>query len=115
MATEHLTISLNEVLFFFTRAGFGVNAPIGISEDFAYSNMWIAENGFDPSSCSIEALNNLDSHASDLAVELEKSDTQVHFVNPNNVYLSSLIASVSVVDCINIESQGVELIVKNVD
>ena len=115
MATEQLTISLNEVLFFFTRAGFGVNAPIGISEDFARSNMWIAENGFDPSSCSIEALNNLDSHASDLAVELKKSDTQVHFVNPNNVYLSSLIASVSVVDWINIGSRDVELIVKNVD
>ena len=97
MATEHLTISLNEVLFFFTRAGFGVNAPIGISEDFAYSNMWIAEKGFDPSSCSIEAHNNLDSHASDLAVEVEKSETQVHFVNPNNVYLSSILASVSVV------------------
>ena len=115
MATEQLTISLNEVLFFFTRAGFGVNAPIGIAEDFARSNMWIAENGFDPSSCSIEALNNLDSHASDLAVELERSDTQVHFVNPNNVYLSSLIASVSVVDWINVGSRNVELIVKNVD
>ena len=115
MTTEQLTISLNEVLFFFTRAGFGVNAPIGISEDFARSNMWIAENGFDPSSCSIEALNNLDSHVSGLAVELQKSDTQVHFVNPNNMYLSSLIASVSVVDWINIGSRDVELIVKNVD
>ncbi len=48
MNNEFIRISLNEILFYFTRAGFGVNAPIGLSEDFARSNVWLAENGFDP-------------------------------------------------------------------
>ena len=60
MPKSDLTISLNEVLFYFTRAGFGVNAPIGVSEDFARSNIWAALNGFDPCECSLSALDNLD-------------------------------------------------------
>ena len=84
MSKSDLTISLNEVLFFFTRAGFGVNAPIGVAEDFARSNIWIAENGFDPCCCSIEALDNLDNHESDLAVQFKQTDTQSRFFCPGN-------------------------------
>jgi len=108
--SKQLTISLNEILFFFTRAGFGVNVPIGISEDFARSNMWLAENGFDPSLCSIVALDNLDKDKSSLVIE--RSDNG--FSGPGSQYLSALQASVSTLDSIKGEKNA-ELTVANVD
>lgn len=107
---EQLTISLNEILFVFTRAGFGVNAPIGVSEDFARSNMWLAENGFDPSLCSITALNNLDERKSSMAIQYGNG----HFSATGKQYLSALQASVSALDWIKAD-QGVELTIANVD
>jgi len=107
---EQLTISLNEILFIFTRAGFGVNVPIGVSEDFARSNMWLAENGFDPSLCSVAALDSLNEEKSSLAIE--RSDDG--FSGPTSQYLSALQASVSVLDGIKGE-QNVEFTIANVD
>ena len=107
---EQLTISLNEILFIFTRAGFGVNAPIGISEDFARSNMWLAENGFDPSLCSIVALDSLDEGKSSLAIE-QNGDG---FSGTSFQYLSALQASVSALDWIT-SDQGSLLTIANVD
>jgi hypothetical protein len=110
MATQQFTISLNEILFIFTRAGFGINAPIGISEDFARSNMWLAENGFDPSLCSIVALDSLDEGKSSLVIE--RSDDG--FSGPSSQYLSALQASVSALDSIKSE-QNIKLTITNVD
>ena len=107
---EQLIISLNEILFIFTRAGFGVNAPIGISEDFARGNMWLAENGFDPSLCSVVALDSLDEKKSSLAIE-QSADG---FIGPSSQYLSALQASVSVLDSIKGEQKR-GLIISNVD
>ncbi|MGE4571077.1 MAG: hypothetical protein AAEF72_07065 [Gammaproteobacteria bacterium] len=107
---RQLTISLNEILFIFTRAGFGVNASIGISEDFARSNMWLAENGFDPSLCSIVALDSLDEGKSSLVIEQSNDG----FSGPSSQYLSALQASVSALDWIKTD-QGVELTIANVD
>ncbi len=115
MTKEQLTISLNEVIFFFTRAGFGVKAPIGVAEDFARSNVWIAENGFDPSLCSLGALDNIDSQASDLAILFKKTENGGRFYCPSDLYLSSLIASVSVVDRINLGINDNQLVLRNVD
>jgi len=105
-----LAISLNEILFIFTRAGFGVNAPIGISEDFARSNMWLAENGFDPSLCSVVALDSLDEGKSSLAIEQSGEG----FSGSSSQYLSALQASVSVLDGIKGE-QNDEFTIANVD
>ncbi len=102
MTKEQLTISLNEVIFFFTRAGFGLKVPVGVAEDFARSNVWIAENGFDPSLCSIGALDNIECQASDLEILFKKTEHGGRFYCPSDLYLSSLIASVSVVDRINL-------------
>ncbi len=107
---EQLAISLNEILFIFTRAGFGVNAPIGISEDFARSNMWLAENGFDPSLCSIAALDSLDEGRSSLAIEYSNG----HFSGSGKQYLSAIQASVSALDWIK-GNQGLVLTIANVD
>ena len=93
MSESYLTISLNEVLFYFTRAAFGVEAPIGLSEDFARANMWISENGFDPSLCSLKALDNLDSQASSLSIKFEKTKAWGHLFCPEEKLLSYLEAS----------------------
>ncbi len=115
MSKSDLTISLNEILFYFTRAAFGVNVPIGLSEDFAYSNIWIAENGFDPSLCSLEALNNLDNQVSSLAIKFEKLNESGHFFCHEDKFLSALEASVSVVDWIEVSTPTDELKISNVD
>ena len=88
MSKSDLTISLNEVLFYFTRAAFGVEVPIGLSEDFARANMWVSENGFDPSRCSLKALDNLDSQTSSLSIKFEKTkEGGIYFVQKQNSYL----------------------------
>ena len=115
MSESYLTISLNEVLFYFTRAAFGVKAPIGLSEDFARANMWISENGFDPSLCSLQALDNLDSQASSLSIKFEKTKEGGHLFCPEGKLLSSLEASVSCVDWAEINSGVSELKISNVD
>jgi len=115
MTKEQLTISLNEVIFFFTRAGFGLKVPVGVAEDFARSNVWIAENGFDPSLCSLGALDNIECQASDLEILFKKTENGGRFYCPSDLYLSSLIASVSVVDRINLGIKDNQLVMKNVD
>ena len=116
MSKNGLTISLNEVLFYFTRAGFGVNVPIGVSEDFARGNIWIAQNGFDPSDCSILALDNLDSQKSSLSIQFEKSKDGGHLFCSEDKVLSAIQASVSCVDWLEFNGlDGGELKVTNVD
>jgi hypothetical protein len=115
MSNSNLTISLNEILFFFTRAGFGVDAPVGIAEDFARSNIWIAQNGFDPSLCSIKALNNLDNSESSLAINFEKNSTYSRLYCSEDKLLSALEASVSCVDWIEVNGSDSELRITNVD
>jgi hypothetical protein len=111
MNNEFIRISLNEILFYFTRAGFGVNAPIGLSEDFARSNVWLAENGFDPSSCSYFALDCLDNRKSSLITKFSDSNT---IVCGNKKYLSAFQASVVAADWITTDSKD-ELKIVNVD
>ena len=115
MSKSGLTISLNEVLFYFTRAGFGVKAPIGVSEDFARSNIWIAQNGFDPSECSLLALDNLDSQKSSLSIQFEKSSDGSRLFCPENRILSAIEASVSCVDWLEFNGLNGGLKVTNVD
>ena len=115
MSKRHLTISLNEVLFYFTRAAFGVNASIGLSEDFARGNIWVSENGFDPSRCSLKALDNLDSKASSLSIKFEKTKDGGHLFCPEGKFLSSLEASSSCVDWIEVSNGSGALKISNVD
>ena len=115
MPKSDLTISLNEVLFYFTRAGFGVKAPIGVSEDFARSNILAAQNGFDPSECSILALDNLDLKKSSLSIKFEKNSKSSHLFCTEEKVLSSLEASVSCVDWIEFNGLDGELKISNVD
>ena len=115
MSKSGLTISLNEVLFYFTRAGFGVKAPIGVSEDFARSNIWIAQNGFDPSECSLLALDNLDSQKSSLSIQFDKSSDGSRLFCPEDRILSAIEASVSCVDWLEFNGLNGGLKVTNVD
>ena len=115
MSKSDLTISLNEVLFYFTRAAFGVEVPIGLSEDFARANMWVSENGFDPSRCSLKALDNLDSQTSSLSIKFEKTKEGAHLFCPEAKFLSSLEASAGCVDWIEVSNGSGELKISNVD
>ena len=115
MPKSDLTISLNEVLFYFTRAGFGVNAPIGVSEDFARSNIWAAQNGFDPCECSLSALDHLDHKKSSLSIKFEKDNQISHLFCPEDKVLSSLEASVSCIDWIEFNGLEGKLQISNVD
>jgi hypothetical protein len=115
MSKSDLTISLNEVLFYFTRAAFGVKVPIGLSEDFACGNIWVSENGFDPSRCSLKALDNLDSQVSSLSIKFEKTKEGGHLFCPEGNFLSSLEASASCVDWIEVSNGTEELKISNVD
>jgi len=115
MSKSDLTISLNEVLFYFTRAAFGVEVPIGLSEDFARANMWVSENGFDPSRCSLKALDNLDSQTSSLSIKFEKTKEGGHLFCPEGKFLSSLEASAGCVDWIEVNGGVSELKISNVD
>ena len=115
MSKSDLTISLNEVLFYFTRAAFGVEVPIGLSEDFARANMWVSENGFDPSRCSLKALDNLDSQASSLSIKFEKTKEGGHLFCPEGKFLSSLEAAASSVDWVEVNGGVSELKISNVD
>jgi hypothetical protein len=115
MSKSDLTISLNEVLFYFTRAAFGVEVPIGLSEDFARANMWVSENGFDPSRCSLKALDNLDNQASSLSIKFEKTKEGGHLFCPEGKFLSSLEAAASSVDWVEVNGGVSELKISNVD
>jgi hypothetical protein len=115
MSKSDLTISLNEVLFYFTRAAFGVEVPIGLSEDFARANMWVSENGFDPSRCSLKALDNLDNQASSLSIKFEKTKEGGHLFCPEGKFLSSLEAAASSVDWVEVNGGVSALKISNVD
>ena len=115
MSKKDLTISLNEVLFYFTRAAYGAEVPIGLSEDFAKSNIWISENGFDPTITSLKALDNIDSKVSSLAIELKKTKDGGHLFCPEEKPLSCLEASASCADWIEINNGTSQLKISNVD
>ena len=115
MSKSYLKISLNEILFYFTRAASGVDVPIGLSEDFARSNIWISENGFDPSLVSLQALDNLDSKTSSLSIKFEKANEDPHLFCPENKLLSALKASVSCVDWFEVKGSSSQLKISNVD
>lgn len=70
MATSYGPLSLNEILFFFTRATVGAGAPFGIGEDIAKAAVFIAECGYDPGPTVATALRNLDEKKSKPAATL---------------------------------------------
>ena len=60
MTNNTLSVSLNEVSFFVTRAAVGAGAPFGIAEDFAKAVMWASRCGIDPALVALSCLSQLD-------------------------------------------------------
>jgi hypothetical protein len=82
-----------------------------LSEDFARSNVWLAENGFDPSSCSYFALDCLDNRKSSIIANFSDRNT---IVCSDKKYLSAFQASVVAADWITSNSND-KLKIVNVD
>ena len=84
------------VLFYFTRAASGVDAADwSCLKTLLEANIWISENGFDPSLVSLQALDNLDSKTSSLSIKFEKANEDPHLFCPENrIYYQPLEASV---------------------
>ena len=59
MATSHVFLSLNEILFHFSRAATGAGAPSGICEEFASNAAWLAFIDIDPARAALSALDAL--------------------------------------------------------
>ncbi len=59
MATSPALLSLNEILFHFSRAGAGAGAPVGICEEFAATAAWLAFIDMDPARVALPALDAL--------------------------------------------------------
>jgi hypothetical protein len=77
--------------------------------------MWVSENGFDPSRCSLKALDNLDNQASSLSIKFEKTKEGGHLFCPEGKFLSSLEAAASSVDWVEVNGGVSELKISNVD
>ena len=48
MKSPEIVLSLNEIMFYFTRAGVGAGLSFGLAEDFGRSSIWLAVSGLDP-------------------------------------------------------------------
>ncbi len=59
MATSPVVLSLNEILFHFSRAAAGAGAPVGICEEFADTAAWLAFIDMDPARAALSALDAL--------------------------------------------------------
>ena len=59
MATSPVLLSLNEILFHFSRAAAGAGAPVGICEEFADTAAWLAFIDMDPARAALSALDAL--------------------------------------------------------
>ncbi len=59
MATSPVLLSLNEILFHFSRAAGGAGAPAGICEEFATTAAWLAFIDMDPARAALPALDAL--------------------------------------------------------
>lgn len=59
MATSPALLSLNEILFHFSRAAAGAGAPVGICEEFAATAAWLAFIRIDPARAALPALDAL--------------------------------------------------------
>ncbi len=59
MATSFVLLSLNEILFHFSRAAAGAGAPAGICDEFASNAAWLAFIDMDPARAVMPALDAL--------------------------------------------------------
>jgi len=100
MKSPEIILSLNEIMFYFTRAGVGAGLSFGLAEDFGRSSVWIAANGLDPARITSKTLKSLDEAQSSLCASQTEIDAETVLTPSGGKQLSALFAGPSVCDWI---------------
>lgn len=93
--------SLNEILFFFTRATVGAGAPFGVGEDIAKAAIYLSEAGIDPAPIVVSALDSLYQNASSQVLCFSSSDKETILIADDERPISTIFAAPAVSDWLN--------------
>jgi len=105
MNSPEIVLSLNEILFFFTRAAVGAGVPFGLAEDFGRSSKWIAESGLDPAQITAKALQLLDCGESSISASQIENGAETVLSPTDEKRLSALFAGPAVCDWISAKTE----------
>ena len=105
MNSPEIVFSLNEILFFFTRAAVGAGVPFGLAEDFGRSSKWIAESGLDPAQITAKALQLLDCGESSISASQIENGAETVLSPTDEKRLSALFAGPAVCDWISAKTE----------
>ncbi len=99
-----MTVSLNEVGFYFTRAAVGAGAPFGLGEEFAEASRWAAFLGLDPAAVAVPALRGLAGGGSGIAFTFHRTENIISVVSRDGRILSAIYAGPVVADRLLVEA-----------
>ena len=100
MKSPEIVLSLNEIMFYFTRAGVGAGLSFGLAEDFGRSSIWLAVSGLDPARITSKTLKSLDEAQSSLCASQTEIGSETVLTPSGGKQLSALFAGPSVCDWI---------------
>ena len=100
MKSPEIVLSLNEIMFYFTRAAVGAGLSFGMAEDFGCSSIWIAVSGLDPARITSKTLKSLDEDQSSLCASQTEIGVKTVLTPSGGKQLSALFAGPSVCDWI---------------
>ena len=112
MAKGYGPLSLNEILFFFTRATVGAGAPFGVGEDVAKAAVFLAECGFDPGPIISSALQNLDKDVSKSTFSFHTSDREAEIGSQDEGQVSAIFAGPAALDWLESKEPGQDIRLK---
>jgi len=108
MKSPEIVLSLNEIMFYFTRAAVGAGLTFGLAEDFGCSSVWIGASGLDPARITSKALRSLDEAQSSLCASQTEIGAEIVLTPSGERQLSALFAGPSVCDWILCKKAGTE-------
>jgi len=100
MKSPEIVLSLNEIMFYFTRAAVGAGLSFGMAEDFGRSSIWIGASGLDPARITSKTLKSLDEAQSSLCASQTEIGAETVLTPSGGKQLSALFAGPSVCDWI---------------
>ena len=92
MKSPEIVLSLNEIMFYFTRAAVGAGLSFGMAEDFERSSIWIAASDLDPARITSKTLKSLDEDQSSLCASQTEIGTETVLTPSRRKQLSALFA-----------------------
>ena len=100
MKSPEIVLSLNEIMFYFTRAAVGAGLSFGLAEDFGCSSVWIGASGLDPARITSKTIESLDETQSCLCASQTEIGEKTVLTSSEEGQLSALFAGPSVCDWI---------------